>query len=74
MSDKRILIDHKTRDTLKAILNFQKELSVRFQLVLQTYINAKGLEGEYQLSDDCSELILKEEVKDDSGSPLSKEG
>ncbi len=55
-----IKIDLNTQKALKEINSVIGEMQMRSQIIVNTYINAKGGEGEYQLSKDFTKLILKE--------------
>ncbi len=55
-----IELDVNTQNALKEINSRIAELQVRSQLIINTYINAKGGEGDYQLSKDFTKLIYKE--------------
>ena len=65
-----IEIDKKTQEILKQLNTQMAQLQAQAQLVLTTYINAKGCVGNYALSDDFTELIL---VKENQSSPVEEE-
>ncbi len=56
-----ILIDEATKQILIDLIKTGNEIQGRIQLVLQTYLNAKGVSGVYNLSPDCSALVEKTE-------------
>ncbi len=60
MGKREIEIDLNTQKALKEINNAIGDLQIRSQIIVNTYINAKGGEGEFQLSKDFTKLILKE--------------
>ncbi len=53
-------LDINTQKSLKEINSVIGEMQMRSQIIVNTYINAKGGEGEFQLSKDFTKLILKE--------------
>ena len=52
-----IIIDEKTRQMLNDMIRTANELSQRAQLICTTYINSKGGEGEFRLTQDGSKLV-----------------
>lgn len=60
-----VKIDDKTKQNLINIQRTINELQVRMQIICQTYLNAKNIEGNYTLSQNSSELVqVKTEKKD----------
>lgn len=58
-----VVLDDKTKQKLLEIQKTCNELTSRYQLILETFLNAKGLTGKWQLSGDTSVLIKVEESK-----------
>ncbi len=57
----KILIDEATKQILINLVKAGSEIQERIQLILQTYLNAKGVSGVYNLSPDCSALVKRTE-------------
>lgn len=58
----KIQIDEATKQMLINLIRIRDEVQGRISLVLQTYLNIKGVTGIYNLSPDCSELVKTPEV------------
>ncbi len=58
----KILIDEATKQILIDLIKTRNEIQGRLQLILQIYLNIKGVSGVYNLSPDCSELVKTPEV------------
>jgi hypothetical protein len=61
----KIPIDEKTKQLLFNLIKVRDEVQTRLQLILQVYLNAKGIDGIYNLSPDGSELIKAEVPEED---------
>lgn len=61
--DSNVKIDDKTQRNIQAFINKINAATAGVQLIVDTYINAKGLEGEYTLSPDRA-CLIKRETKD----------
>lgn len=55
-----VVIDEKIRQKLLDIQKQCNDLAARYQLILETFLNAKGLTGKWQISGDTSVLIKVE--------------
>ena len=65
MGNNSVKLDEQTKQILLDLIQLRDEAQARIRLVLQIYINAKGLQGNWTLSQDCSELqevVKTEEV------------
>lgn len=59
-----IKIDDKTKQNLINTQRTINELQVRMQIICQTYLNAQEINGDFNLSPDCSELVLVKNEND----------
>lgn len=55
-----IKLDDKTREGLLELTRAVNELQGRIRIVCTTVLNVKGIDGDYKLSPDCSELVCVE--------------
>lgn len=63
----KILIDAQTKQMIIDLFRMRDEIQLRLQLILQVYLNAKGVNGAYNLSPDYSELVKAEEERKTEG-------
>lgn len=56
-----LFLDDNTKQSLQNCVLGKKKLDADMQLILNTWLNAKGLKGGYSLSTDCSKLIKSED-------------
>lgn len=61
-----VVLDDKTKQKLLELQKTCNELASRYQLILETFLNARGLNGKWQISGDTSVLI-----KVETGEPVS---
>lgn len=69
-----VVIDEKIRQKLLDIQKQCNDLSSRYQLILETYLSAKGLTGRWQISGDTSVLIKVESGGSSVETPLAPSG
>ena len=63
--EKVIKLDVKTKQIILNLQNSINNTTITLQMILQVYLNSKNAEGAYSLSNDCSELTLIENKKEE---------